>query len=203
MTLNHLEGQSKLLSDKIQAFSQKLVCQQFELREKEINTTINKYSYYVVNKETQQPFALLKSNPEVSLSIHAELLPHLTQNPAPGWEHELIGYELDQLLGFDHTPLTFTARILNKNNEPVNGVLQEVVPNSKSGDMLHNSVGAKLLKEIPYSHVHTCVFSGIFKGLSAGHIGNYLFQFEGESRMKTLNQLLKLILRRCCHFAIN
>lgn len=179
LTLNQLEGKSSLLTDKINDFSEKILNQNYEIKPRSDLEEIGagKISYLLVDKEDQKPFAILKSNPPHPTTVQKVLFPYMTPKKAEGWEQELIGSELDQISGFDHTPLTFGARFLNEGKE-VQGLVQEYIPNSKSGDMLHNVEGGKLLSRIPHSIVQSFVLSGIFKGLTAGHIGNYQFPLD-------------------------
>lgn len=199
LTLNHLEGKSILLQEKIESFIQKIAKGNFELKEREINSEQEKYSYSLLDGETNQIVAIVKSNPERPLSLYTELVPHRINNSATAREHEVIGCELDQLAGYDHTPLTFIAKLL-LDGKPLDGVMQEYVPNAESGDKLHNLNGANLLKGMANSLVHPFIISGIFKGLGAGHIANYLFEFSGEGNEKRVKKIVEIDLEEMLPF---
>lgn len=98
----------------------------------------------------------------------------LTTNVA---EHELIGYELDAILGLDRTPLTFKATIGVDGQDPTPGSLQLYVPNAKSADSyLYDADQARKYATLDTCNAHLTALSGMIKGLTAHHWGNYLMQ---------------------------
>lgn len=181
LTLNQLEGKSTLLNERIQNFSKRILDHNYEIQNRTDLEELpsNKLSYFLVDKGDHKPFAILKSNPSPP-TVETILFPYLPPRKAEGWELELIGYELDQISGLNHTPLTLGV-YLQYEGKKIPGVIQEYIPNSKNGGMLHNTEGAKLLKSIPYSRIHSTMFSGIFKGITAGHVENYLFPSDEKT----------------------
>jgi len=182
LTLTCLKGESTLLDEKVQGLYKKVINEKYDitLRESEGHSP----SYFLTDEITKRPFAILKqSHPEITSSFTK----HLPKMPlsATVWEHELIGLEQDQLFGFNRVPTTLTVRFKNGKNEEVNGVIQEFVSDSKSGWDFYNPSGADLLKAIPKSHVQVLTLSGLFKGISAGHLANYILQLDGNKEKVT------------------
>jgi hypothetical protein len=137
-------------------------------------------SFLLIDKQTKKPFAILKQSHPEFFSSFKRLLPDMPLSAAV-WEHELIGYEQDQLFGFDHTPATMSALFINQENEVVRGTIQEFIPQTSAGGEYYSSAGADLLLSIPKSEVHLVALSGMFKGLSAGHVNNYILDTSSEN----------------------
>lgn len=96
-------------------------------------------------------------------------------------DHELIGYELDAIIGLDRTPLTFKASLGVDAQEETFGSVQVYVPNSKSADSyLYEDHGAMKYATLDVSRVHLTALSGMYKGLSMHHWSNYLMKEEGD-----------------------
>lgn len=114
--------------------------------------------------------SFLKSFPEMPLTTNVS-------------DHELIGYELDAILGLDRTPLTFKAIVGVDGQDPTPGSLQLYVPNAKSADVyLYEANQARKYATLDTSNVHLTALSGMIKGLTAHHWGNYLMQ-EKEGKI--------------------
>jgi hypothetical protein len=178
LTLTHLKGESSQLKEKTQQFYQKILGENYDIQLRD--SYGHSPSFFLIDQKTKQPFAILKqSNPE----FYSSFKQHLPNMPlsAPVWEHELIGFEQDQLFGFNHTPTTLAVRFQNQDNEIVNGIIQEFIHSSKAGVDFYDPEGADLLKAIPKIHVHALALSGFFKGISAGHMSNYILQLQENS----------------------
>lgn len=180
-------GKSMAMAAKLKAFQKKVLSYAYDLEVR--NSYGHSPSYFLIDKKTKEPFAILKeSNPE----FYSSFKQHFPEMPlsAPVWEHELIGYEQDQLFGFNHVPLTIGVRFRNEEGKVVNGVIQEYIYNSKAGVDFYNEKGAGMLLAIPKSHVHALVFSGFFKGISSGHMTNYILQLdESQSFIKSIYEI--------------
>lgn len=172
-------GKSIAMEAKLKAFKKKVLSYSYDLEAR--GSYGHSPSYFLIDKQTKEPFAILKeSNPE----FYSSFKQHFPEMPlsAPVWEHELVGYEQDQLFGFNHVPLTIGVRYLNEESSIVNGVIQEYVQNSKAGVDFYNEKGADLLQAIPKSHVHALALSGFFKGISSGHMTNYILQLDDSQK---------------------
>ncbi|MBA2368678.1 MAG: hypothetical protein H0V82_06605 [Candidatus Protochlamydia sp.] len=175
-TLNDIRGSASQLDEKVQQLYGRVIDKKTEIVERISHG--HSPSYFLLDA-SKEPFAILKqANPEYCSSYKAHL-PKMALN-APVWEHELIGFEQDQLFGFNHNPATIAVRFINKENHIVNGIIQEYISNSKAGVDLYNPKGADLLKNIPKHHVHRLALSGFFKGISAGHMCNYILQIQNN-----------------------
>lgn len=130
-------------------------------------------SFFLIDSDAQ-PFAILKQSlPEFYCSFK-KFLPAMPLNAAV-WEHELIAFEQDRQFHLDHVPASLAARFLYQ-GKPVNGIIQDFIPNSKDGTAFYNPEGAHLLNSIPKNTVQKAALSGFFKGLTGGQVSNYLIQ---------------------------
>jgi hypothetical protein len=134
-------------------------------------------SYFLVDNETKTPFAILKQSEPEFFSSFKQHLPNMVIS-APVWEHELVGYEQDLLLGLNRTPATVAVRFINHKNEVVRGTIQEYITEAKDAGSYYSANGLDILKSIPKSEVQLTAISGMLKGLSAAHMGNYLIHPE-------------------------
>ena len=173
LTIVQLKGSSSLIEENVQNLYQKVLKSNYGIQKR--SSYGHSPSYFLIDPITTKPFAILKqSHPEFT-SSYSQHLPKMPLN-ATVWEHELVGFEEDQLFGFDHTPVTLSVRFLNQENVSLKGSIQEYIPDSKAGFDFYNPSGAELLKAIPKSHVHSVALSGMFKGLAAAHMSNYILQ---------------------------
>jgi hypothetical protein len=102
-------------------------------------------------------------------------------------EHERIGYEQDALFGFGRTPMTFQVRFFAADekgqNKQLEGSIQLFVKDGKPGGstFLYEKQRAQELLTLDASCVQLAVISGLFKGITAGHMDNYLFRVSDKS----------------------
>lgn len=100
---------------------------------------------------------------------------------APVWEHEVVGYEQDQLFALDHSPAIMAVIFVDEEGNTRHGTIQEYISNAKCGGDFYNPDGADRLKSIPVSEVHSVAVSGIFKSLNAAHLNNYIIHADTSS----------------------
>lgn len=148
-------------------------------------------AWNLCDRKTGAVFAILKESVIVPLPdsikrqhllCFSSFLRHLPDMPLTSKinDHELMGYEMDLLFGLDRTPLTCKATFLLGENSRHEGVVQLFAHNTKPffSHFFEKKGKAVELLAIPKAKVHLTAFSGIFKGLMAHHISNYLVRLE-------------------------
>lgn len=189
MQLKETDTQS-FMASRVKQLSDRIAARQYDIVVRESGG--HSKSYSLVDRVTHQPFAILKRSDPLYVSSFRNHVPSLLPM-SPVWEHERIGYEQDQFFGFNHTPTTINVTNFAVDSDTtVTGTIQEFIPSSQDGSDCYNPRGARLLREIPHSHVHMMAISGIFKGLSAGHMGNYVVQMERQGSQESVKALYEI-----------
>ena len=174
LTLTRLRGHSPL-DARVNSLYQRIMQGDYTIAPRSEDDKGHSPAYNLCDKTTNLPFAILKESSPEYFSSYSQHLPEMAVT-APVWEHELIGYEQDQVLGLDHSPAALGVSFLNADQKRVRGTIQEFIPNTCNGGSYYNEAGADLLLTIPKSEVHLVALSGMIKGLSAGHMTNYIMQ---------------------------
>lgn len=93
-------------------------------------------------------------------------------------DYELIGYEMDALLGLDLVPVSYKAHFVNCQQQVVEGTLQLFVPDGKpaGSTYIFEKNRAVELTTLHVAKVQKAAISGILKGLTAHHMDNYLMR---------------------------
>jgi len=91
-------------------------------------------------------------------------------------EREILGYEVDALLGLGMTPPTAWF-----NWQGMEGRLQQFIPNSTTGlEAFIDPVLTEALTRIPARTIQLATISGFIKGIGAGHYSNYLLTWNNQ-----------------------
>jgi len=182
---NHLQGGAVRAAKKAEAVMQQLLgLKEFEVLEGDDKGNSNSYAILQdgqrslrVKESRQIPLEKeIKRHDPYCYSSFLSSFPEmpLTTNVS---DHELIGYEMDALLGLDRTPLTFQATIGVDAQNKTPGSLQLYVNDAKSADSyLYEPNQVENYANLDKSKVHLSAFSGMLKGLTAHHWGNYLMK---------------------------
>jgi hypothetical protein len=192
LTYNHLSGGAldrQLAIDKLK--NELMDPEAFDLVERDEASRGHSLSWNICKKGSTVPYAILKESAIVALpprikrhhplcfSSFQKLLPDMPLTTKVN-DHELFGYEMDVLFGFDRTPVTFKATFYDETGKLLEGSLQLFVQDGKSpfSTYLEHKDKAKELLTLPHSKVHLTALSGIFKGLMAHHLSNYLVRVK-------------------------
>lgn len=174
LTISFLQGKPFSLQEKVEKLSKVAFSAECQKKERESN---GHSKSYMLQTSAKKDFAIQKKSEPLIFSSFGKHLPNLGLK-ATVWQHEMIGFEQDQMFGFNFVPTTMPAREFP-------GSIQRFVSNSDVVSSLYHVKGANLLKAIPKSHLHRLAISGFFKGISAGHMSNYLVKFDKDHKKIT------------------
>ncbi|WP_059359939.1 hypothetical protein [Parachlamydia acanthamoebae] len=179
LSLQHLHGNAYQTNKKIEKLLRKI--KQFNNYRIEKRESYGHSPSYAFIDLAGKTFAILKhSDPEYYNTFKTKLLPEMYLK-ASVWEHEIIGYEQDQILGLKRVPTTLAVTFV-VNQKESHGTIQKFIQNSKTGFDFYNPKGAKLLLDVQKNHVHMLTLSGFIKGIAAGHFNNYLLKLSEDNQ---------------------
>lgn len=126
-------------------------------------------AYVVKSEESNLPLSIFKAKVNEEENF-----------VSPSLENEIIGYELDRLIGFQVTPQTCPVSIFTSEGKKL-GRLQKFIPNSKTGLSIFEDEKLSFELTMIEKHIlHLVAISGFLKGIGAGHFSNYLIQFDHD-----------------------
>ncbi len=175
---NRFFGTEKTSAD---AFLKKLE-EPYELKALSEDERGHNPAWVAISKGEKKPFAFFKQSIEVKVpkevklhhplcfSSFLTLIPDMPLTTTVT-DFEVIGYEMDRLFGFGMVPYTKKAEFADGKV----GIVQRYVEGGEPiGNFIYQKDRLKELATIPPAKVHIACLSGIFKGVGAHHIGNYL-----------------------------
>ncbi|MDB6081718.1 MAG: hypothetical protein JWO53_990, partial [Chlamydiia bacterium] len=179
---NHWNGGATKEQQKAQNLYQKVRSGNFIVKERTEDECGHNPAYLLLdNTESQTPFAIFKQTQPGALydSSHQHIVEEMPLYRVD--VRELVGYEVDALIGCERTPITLKVTYEKPKNDSKQekeagvGILQLFVSNGiAAGEELWKKNGAKLVKTLDKSRAQITALSGILKGRGAGHMNNYL-----------------------------
>ncbi len=177
LLVNHLRG-PEVIDD---AFIKKLD-EPYELRALAEEERGHNPAWVATLKGEEKPFAFFKESIEVKVakevtlydplcfSSFLSLIPDMPLTTTVT-DFEVIGYEMDALFGFNMVPYTIKRALPNGKT----GIIQRYVEGGEPiGNFIYQKDRLKELATLSQANLHIACLSGIFKGVGAHHIGNYL-----------------------------
>lgn len=178
LVLLELKGNASLLEEKVKSLYEKILnTRSYEIikrGEKESNNP----SYFLKDKETNQPFAILKLPLPVREFSSSFAPRHILDMPkgASAWQHDLMAFEQTQLFGSAGIPTTMAVEIKIENNLQ-GGVIQAYIPRAlASNEVAYTENGAALIKSLKKMEAHRLAIETMILGHAAGHGGNFILQ---------------------------